>query len=118
MKKKFLLVGLFIFCALLAIIFWQKEKILGVKTVSPIFAPDSIFSLTSGLDQAGIILDSPPTIYADTITASISGALVLFENNGNFATQIKTLQLVLSRLKMEGKTVKEIDLRFSKVIIR
>lgn len=89
-----------------------------MKTLSPIFAPDSIFSLTSDLEEAGINLDSPPTVSGDTITASISGVLVLFEQGGNFATQIKTLQLVLPRLKMESRKITEIDLRFSKVVIR
>ena len=43
--------------------------------------------------------------------------LVLFNSEKNIDLQLDSLQLILSRSKIEGKTIKKIDLRFDKPVI-
>lgn len=43
--------------------------------------------------------------------------LVLFNGEKDLGSQLDSLQLILSRSKIEGKSIKKIDLRFSKPVI-
>ena len=45
------------------------------------------------------------------------GALILFNGEKDVNIQLDSLQLILSRAKIEGKTIKKIDLRFDKPVI-
>lgn len=87
-----------------------------IKT--PFTRPDQTHELIDQLEKSGVNIETAPLVLGDTIEASISGFRVLFAGESDLPTQVRALQLVLPRLKMDGKTVKEIDLRFNKVIIR
>ena len=64
-------------------------------------------------------------IQFEKINASDSAHIVLLKDNGevdisdnkNINSQISSLQLILSRLTIEGKKFKRLDLRFDKPII-
>jgi len=43
--------------------------------------------------------------------------LILFNGEKDVGVQLDSLQLILSRAKIEGKTIKKIDLRFDKPVI-
>lgn len=45
------------------------------------------------------------------------GILILFNSEKDVDIQLDSLQLILSRAKIEGKTIKKIDLRFDKPVI-
>ncbi|MBI4099465.1 hypothetical protein HY440_00505 [Candidatus Microgenomates bacterium] len=101
-------------------IFWwyHRNAVLAKNVVAPFSSPDTVVSLSTQLGNVGIALEAPPTIVGDTITASISGAQVLFDASSSLDIQIRTLQLVLPRFKMETKKFTVVDLRFSKVVFR
>ena len=45
------------------------------------------------------------------------GALILLNGERDISSQLDSLQLILSRAKIEGKSIKKIDLRFDKPVI-
>lgn len=52
------------------------------------------------------------------ITATVSGNLiVLFLNNDKLVSQVTSLQFILSRSKIEGKSPRRVDLRFDKPVL-
>lgn len=53
----------------------------------------------------------------EEITASISGITVLFNFREDLTAQVVSLQLILSRAKIEGRLPRSIDLRFSKPVV-
>lgn len=120
MKKKlvFVLLGvLLIFLAASALIFRFRLLPTGRAVLTPISRPDTSSELSTSLAQAGIALDQPPAVLGDKITASVSGVLVIFATEKDLPTQVRTLQLILPRLRIDNK-IKEVDLRFNKVIVR
>ena len=120
-RKYFVIISLIVFAIALVVasIFWYwRTTVQAEKIAAPFSLPDTTISLSNQLVATGLVLETPPTILGDTLTASISGARVLFDKNQNFETQIRTLQLVLPRFKMENGKFTQIDLRFSKVVFR
>lgn len=117
---------LFVFVVLLAIIIgvliWQKERVMAiiwpVRILAPFYKQPDAYDLMAMLEKNGLSLTAAPVTLGGTIQASISGAMVLFSTDKDLFTQVRSLQLILPRIKMEGKTAREIDLRFSKVVIR
>lgn len=96
----------------------QAGKAANMAPKSPIFAQDLTQSLVQELAGAGLSPDSAPAILGDSITASISGYTAIFSKGEDLKNQVRALQLVLPRLKMDSKKVTVIDLRFNKVVIR
>lgn len=70
------------------------------------------------LKEANFASPSQIVISGDTVTASIAGYTVKFSRNKDFLSQVKTLQLVLGKIKIEGRIPREIDLRFTKIVLR
>lgn len=73
--------------------------------------------LQRNLQKAG--LESTKTFFLGReIDASLSsGVAVTFSQEKDLALQVASLQLILQRFKIEGKTPKKIDLRFNKPIV-
>lgn len=117
-KLPFLFLGLFVSLGLVGLFVWQRYGKIAPAMVRPFSAPDDTFSLSLALEKAGIVPDGPPEEIGDTIIASISGRRVLFAADSDLETQARALQLVLPRLKMEERIVREVDLRFNKVVFR
>ena len=121
MTKKIIIgaVLFFLVAVTLGFFLWkQQNNILGAQIISPNTAIDPTLALISALAKTGIVLETPPILSGGTITASISGSLVLFSKDDNIDIQVRALQLVLPRLRIDNKTFHEIDLRFNKVIVR
>lgn len=92
--------------------FPEGRLILPYSSVSPARQLTDILG-TGDINPTGQII-----IKGSTMEASVSGVLVLFSSDKDLGLQVRTLQLILPRLKMEDKVAKEIDLRFNKVVIR
>ncbi len=122
MIKRVLILFFITLIALGGLALWQKGKIRQrfwpVKAVSPISQPSSVYDLMTLLGKSGLRISQTPVIVDGTIQASVSGVSVLFAPDKDLAVQVRSLQLVLPRLTMEGKKVLEIDLRFNKVVVR
>ena len=120
--RKAVLLGLILLVLFAGVGVWQKGKIRQrfwpVKAVSPISQPSSVYDLMTLLGKSGLRISQTPVIVDGTIQASVSGVSVLFAPDKDLAVQVRSLQLVLPRLTMEGKKVLEIDLRFNKVVVR
>lgn len=84
----------------------------------PIAKESKTIELTKELAKANFRIEASPFEQNGIITASISGSVVLFSSSKDLKAQIKALQLLISRLKMEPVKPKEIDLRFEKIIVR
>ncbi|MBI3887489.1 hypothetical protein HY310_00280 [Candidatus Microgenomates bacterium] len=84
----------------------------------PYYKEPNVYDLLSIIEKNGIAIDSPPIIADNTIQATISGFTVYFSQDKDFFSQVRSLQLVLPKVKMEDSAKKIIDLRFSKVVIR
>ncbi|MCL4418602.1 hypothetical protein M1146_00705 [Patescibacteria group bacterium] len=48
----------------------------------------------------------------------LGGGEVMLSSKKDITTQISTLQLILKRLTIEGKKIKELDFRFDKTILK
>jgi len=113
-------------CAVVTVLFvggfLVKDRVLQVispaKTVNPIYKQSAIYDLVTILEKNGYFVSPPPIFVNDSIQASISGITAVFSPEKDLFSQVRSLQLVLGRLKMEEKNAKEIDLRFNKVVVR
>jgi hypothetical protein len=114
--KKFLIPALSLL-AIAALIFWQKERIFSTGVKIPFVTREPVVLLAENLEKAGLSFSQAPILSENTIVASISGIKVFFDINKDFSSQTKALQLILARRTID-KMPKEIDLRFSKVIVR
>lgn len=122
MKRKFLAV-IFIFGLVLSsigilLLVVSRSKIFALPIQVPFTRIDDVASLNSVLEKTGLVSTSPPVIFDTQIIASISGFRVIFAKDKDLATQVRALQLVLPSLKIGDTNKSEIDLRFTKVIVR
>ncbi|KKU91348.1 MAG: hypothetical protein UY21_C0010G0003 [Microgenomates group bacterium GW2011_GWA1_48_10] len=84
----------------------------------PIANSSATTELSQILREQNLAISSPLTLTGTTATAFISGLTVFFSLDKDINTQVRTLQLVLGRTKIEARAPKEIDLRYNKVVIR
>lgn len=117
-----ILLFLVVFLGMVAVGYWQKEKIMillrPASIQTPIFKQPEVYPLVELLEKNSLVLEAAPVSFSDAIVASVAGVSVFFSPQKDLASQVRALQLVLPKLTMEGKKIKEIDLRFSKVVIR
>ncbi len=122
MKRKFLTVIFFLGLVLssIAVLFLvvSRSKIFTLPIQVPFTRIDDVASLNSILEKTGLVSTTLPVILDSQIIASISGFRVIFAKDNDLATQVRALQLVLPSLKIGGTHKSEIDLRFTKVIVR
>lgn len=86
--------------------------------VWPVTQENNLQNLRSSLEKENVSFDGQIGQLGETITASISGMSVYFNGSKDLNQEVRALQLLLPRLKMEERKPREIDLRFNKVIIR
>ena len=120
--KKIFLISIVVFLLVLGAFLWRRldvGNILFPKViVSPVTSTPKEFILQQELEKNGFKMPQAPVLDQATIIASISGIRVLFSADQEASISVRALQLVLTRLKMEGKNFGEIDLRFGKVVLR
>lgn len=98
--------------------FFLFQKSRQTEIFIPFFDKSPVQKLAAVLENSSLKLETVPVVVDEKLIASISGYSIIFSYQKDLETQVRSLQLILPRLKMENKTVKEIDLRFNKVIIR
>ena len=49
---------------------------------------------------------------------SKTGVTIFFSKEKNFRESISTLQTLLAKAKIDNKTVKQVDFRFDKIIVK
>lgn len=122
-KKKrtinFLLLFIFSFLilAIITIFYaWQRSKTINILNI-PI-AKNSIESdLGKYLTNANFYF-TPLILQGDTLVSSISGKTVLFSKTKSLSVQVRSLQLILADVTIDKDKINEIDLRFTKAILR
>ncbi len=102
----------------LALVFVLASSRSSLPQRKPYASDSPLVSLRTLAKSENLPLEGSPIQEGTTITASISGVRVLFSSERSLATQAKALQLVLGKIKMEGKLPLEIDLRFNKVVLK
>ena len=87
-------------------------------TLSPISDSDPVIVLTQKLEEKKIRLSSTPVATDSAIMALLSdGETIFFSTNKDIPSQVDSLQIILSRLTIEGKKFQKIDFRYDLPII-
>ncbi|MCL4354049.1 hypothetical protein M1349_01090 [Patescibacteria group bacterium] len=121
-KKK--IIGYFLIILGLSLIAYSAFSMIGfqrLRYLSPIISLGSY----SKEGEIQTLLDKRDIPYSNIITESESVATVKIRDNGvvylstkrDLSKQITSLQLVLSKLTIEGKRFKSLDFRFDKPVI-
>lgn len=84
---------------------------------APLYGPVLTSELTSELEKAGFGIVGTPVVSGSSVTATVSGKTVIFSRQKDFGSQVRALQLVLSRPTIGEEAPKKIDLRFNKVVV-
>lgn len=85
------------------------------EVIAPVPLNDPLKELTDELSKKNIPVNFPLVATNAAVLARMSdGGEVLFSLHKDFATQVDSLQIILSRLKMEGKKIKKIDFRYDR----
>lgn len=114
MRRLFLLILLVLVDGGIFVYFRLKP----VKILNPLAANSPIYELNSVLAENALNTTVPIYLNPDTILASVAGVMVDFSPTKDFSKQVRALQLVLPKVKMDGSNVKEIDLRFNNVVLK
>ena len=92
--------------------FFREEEIL-----KPIMGKSTERELMENFQRSDIRVISLSIIGEKDLEASISGGTKVLLKTEKIAQQVSSLQLMLSRFKIEGRIPKKIDLRFDKPIV-
>lgn len=96
----------------------ELERTVNSKIFSPLVLQDNYSLLLNTLAQQEINAVNFTFLDNSTVLASLSaGTKVLFSLNKDVIPQAASLQLILSRFRIEGRKVNKIDLRFKNVFI-
>lgn len=122
-----MIVGVFLLLVLLGVAVFGVVKNIALPTitlplkqeiVAPVPSSDPMQELSNKLLERKVSIDFPLVATSAGILAHlVDGGQVFFATNKDFTLQIDSLQLILSRLTIEGKKVKKIDFRFEKPIV-
>lgn len=119
-KLPFFIFSLILFSAFLSAIYFIIPRLVNNSFISPL-ARNAVYKQNSIQD----ILSKNNIPFDRVEVASDSSYIVFLKDEGpvsisaqkNISSQISSLQLILSRLTIEGKKFKSLDLRFDKPII-
>lgn len=84
----------------------------------PYFEKDPRQKLVQVLQGSGMMASGFPVISGNSLTATVSSVTAIFSLDKDLGVQVRSLQLLLPRTKMEGRKAQEVDLRFNNVVIR
>lgn len=88
------------------------------KLVTPIPSNDQITELTNILTERNISVEFPLILTESAILAKTAdGEEFWFSVNKEFTPQVDSLQIILARLKIEGKKIKKVDLRYERPVV-
>lgn len=99
-------------------IFDRKPFFVRQEFIIPIPLEDPLKELEGNLSEKNIPFNFPLIATESGILANLSeGGQIIFSREKDFNLQINSLEMILSRLKQEGKKVKKVDFRFDKPIV-
>lgn len=87
------------------------------KIIRPIVGKPPEQEVTEELRKAGFEVESLSIESADTIHVSLSGGTTVVFKTEEIIKQVSSLQVLLSRFKIEGRIPQKIDLRFEKPVV-
>lgn len=111
--------GLILFLSgflVIAIYFYINFYLDQYKYINPVWHDKNspVYSIEEELQFAGIKFEKVSQNSDSSITTNLhNGAVVIFSSKKNFSGQIASLQLMLSRLTIEGKKLKQLDFRYA-----
>jgi len=113
------LMGIFIFFGVVYLIFFflfpQKQLFISPLALQKNVNRNQIDDL---LEKSGIAFTSVENAKDSTYLVNLKdGGQVIITQNKNIQNQISSLQLILSRLTIEGKRFKSLDFRYDKPVV-
>ena len=113
------LMGIFIFFGVVYLIFFflfpQKQLFISPLALQKNVNRNQIDDL---LEKSGIAFTSVENAKDSTYLVNLKdGGQVIITQNKNVQNQISSLQLILSRLTIEGKRFKSLDFRYDKPVV-
>ncbi len=96
------------------------------NSLKPKIASESARKNLSEVDQIKKLLEGKKLFDINSIEKtkegdfqvnSMKGETFIFSNEKNLEEQVSTLQTLLAKAKIEGKSLKKVDFRFSKVVV-
>lgn len=112
----------FVILMVLLSVYFTISFIFGSKIISPLaqkYLSLESENVSEDLSKAGIsfssVKRSNDSLYVVTLS---DGGQVIITSAKNIKSQISSLQLMLSRLTIEGKRVKVIDFRYDRPVVR
>ncbi|MEK7565609.1 MAG: hypothetical protein AAB506_01015 [Patescibacteria group bacterium] len=119
MKKKFLVIsGIVFLISIIFLVYLFLSHFRPPNLLRPIVGENYKVRLVQELSSKKIELHTLPDESDDALIASISGILVYFSKNKDLSVQATALQMILGKTTIDNRIPKEIDLRFSKPILR
>lgn len=122
-SRRKLVLPVFLLLVLLFFFAWSQRDKLTIdlnfgeeKMESPIPQNSKIGLFQDILSQKGLAA-SNIKIEGNEISADISGINVLFIQGENLSKEVVSLQLILSRARIDGRMPEKIDLRFSQPVV-
>ena len=122
-KKKLFVFFLLILLLFLSLFAGYRYFRVSKKIISPL--PQNKAMYNNSAEELKVLLKKNNIFFSSVIASSDSSYLVigsgeqeiLFSSKKNLDSQVSSLQLILSRLTIEGKDFKRLDLRFNKPVI-
>lgn len=122
-KKKLFILFITIFLLSLSLFTAYRYSYLPKHIISPL--PQNKAMYHNSTEELKILLHKNNISFSSIISSSDSAYLligpqgeeIVFSSKKNLDSQVSSLQLILSRLTIEGKGFKRLDLRFDKPVI-
>ena len=96
---------------------WVEKLFPKASLISPV-STQSQKSLGAILDKKNISYESVEKLDGYYLVKIIDGGEVLISDKKDLTEQASSLQLIVSRLKIEGKKFKRLDFRFDRPVIK
>lgn len=97
---------------------FKKPFFVRQEFIIPIPLGDPMKELEGNLSEKNIPFNFPLIATESGILVNLSeGGQIIFSGEKDFNLQINSLEMILSRLREEGKKVKKVDFRFDKPIV-
>lgn len=86
--------------------------------LAPIPKDDPLLSLSNLLSQRHIDIVSSPQASSSALLVNLSsGETIIFSSSKDVQQQVDSLQIILTRLTIEGKKFQSIDFRYDKPVV-
>jgi hypothetical protein len=96
----------------------MSKKIFDTKLFTPVTGKDKYLLLMNQLAHENIQISYINYLNEEILEASLSsGVKVIFSLDKDIISEVTSLQLILSRFRIEGRKINRIDLRFKNAVV-